>query len=74
VIVTAEDRPPQSGARQPFIRNMAALQLLDDFVFCAVVSIVAIRLTLSLTGYPCLGGGILWSTSARDTLRTGRMP
>ena len=41
----------------PFMRNLWASNLLENFLIMAVAAILGIRLGLHLTGYPQLGGG-----------------
>ena len=48
--------PPVGGARQPFLRHLEAARYFENFFICAVVSIVALRTYLALTGYPQVGG------------------
>jgi hypothetical protein len=50
-----ETNPIQSYFR--FMRNIYGEDLLEDFIVAAVASILLIRLFLSITGYPQLGGG-----------------
>jgi hypothetical protein len=54
-IENKEINPIQSYFR--FMRNIYGEDLLEDFLVSAVASILLIRLFLSVTGYPQLGGG-----------------
>jgi hypothetical protein len=42
-----------------FVRNLAAAELVEQFLISAVVAILGIRFYLSLTGYPRVGAGDL---------------
>lgn len=50
-------RPLGLLIRRPFIRSIEADRRLEAFLVTAVASILAIRFTLEMTGYPQLGGG-----------------
>lgn len=52
----ATARQPRQSNKHPFVRNMEAGVYFEDFFLCALLSIVAIRLALHLSGYPQLGG------------------
>lgn len=41
----------------PFVRNIEAVGLLENFLISAVTAIITTRAFLYLTGYPILGGG-----------------